>query len=156
MLAVIVQIALVLQLPVDAPVRLLGLTLTIDPLGRLVMLTILGVALFSYVVTFFIAHGENFVPVSLLILGITNATVLLMQEPFVASLLMVSSGLLAILAIVDLPSRKHRARRALTIDYRIALFGTGTLVRLCDVHGICIANDLLAYRTKQPRLTCSI
>jgi formate hydrogenlyase subunit 3/multisubunit Na+/H+ antiporter MnhD subunit len=103
MLAVIVQIALVMQLPVDAPVRLLGLTLTIDPLGRLVMLTILGVALFSYVVTFFIAHGENFVPVSLLILGITNATVLLMQEPFVASLLMVSSGLLAILAIVDLP-----------------------------------------------------
>ncbi|MEY2845388.1 MAG: hypothetical protein RL076_934 [Chloroflexota bacterium] len=104
MLAVVVQLALVMQLPVDTPVRILGLTMTTDPLGRMVMITILGVALFSFAVAFFIAHGEHFVPVSLLILGFTNTTVLLLQEPFVATLLMVSSGLLAILAIVDLPS----------------------------------------------------
>jgi formate hydrogenlyase subunit 3/multisubunit Na+/H+ antiporter MnhD subunit len=90
-------------LPVDAPVRLLGLTLTIDPLGQLVLLTILGIALFAYTVTFFIPHGEHFIPVSLLLLGFTSTTVLLLQEPFVAALLMVSSGLVAILAIVDLP-----------------------------------------------------
>ncbi len=94
---------MVLQLPVDAPVRLLGLTLTIDPLGQLVLLTILGIALFAYTVTFFITHGEHFIPVSLLLLGFTGTTVLLLQEPFVAALLMVSSGLVAILAIVDLP-----------------------------------------------------
>lgn len=104
MLTIIVQIALVLQLPVDTPVRILGLTMTADPLGRMVMLTILGVALFSFAVAFFITHGEHFVPVTLLILGFTNTTVLLLQEPFVATLLMVSSGLLTILAIVDLPS----------------------------------------------------
>ena len=100
---VLTEAILVLQMPVDAPVRLLGLTLTIDPLGQLVLLTILGIALFAYTVTFFITHGEHFIPVSLLLLGFTSTTVLLLQEPFVAALLMVSSGLVAILAIVDLP-----------------------------------------------------
>jgi formate hydrogenlyase subunit 3/multisubunit Na+/H+ antiporter MnhD subunit len=102
-ICVVTQAVLVLKLPVDAPVRLLGLTLTIDPLGQLVLLTILGIALFAYVVTFFITHGEHFIPVSLLLLGFTSTNVLLLQEPFVAALLMVSSGLVAILAIVDLP-----------------------------------------------------
>jgi formate hydrogenlyase subunit 3/multisubunit Na+/H+ antiporter MnhD subunit len=102
-LTVVVQILLVIQLPVDAPVRLLGLTLAIDPLGQLVMLTILGIALFAYTVNFFIAHGEHFIPISLLLLGFTHTTIILMQEPFVATLLLVSSGFLAILAIVDLP-----------------------------------------------------
>jgi hypothetical protein len=102
-LTVLVQILLVIQLPVDAPVRLLGLTLAIDPLGQLVMLTILGIALFAYTVNFFIAHGEHFIPISLLLLGFTHTTIILMQEPFVATLLLVSSGFLAILAIVDLP-----------------------------------------------------
>ena len=88
---VLTEAILVLQMPVDAPVRLLGLTLTIDPLGQLVLLTILGIALFAYTVTFFITHGEHFIPVSLLLLGFTSTTVLLLQEPFVAALLMVSS-----------------------------------------------------------------
>ena len=104
MLTTLVEAALVIQLPVDSPVRLLGLTLAIDPLGQLVMLTILLVALFAYTVTFYVPHGENFIPVSLVLIGFTSSTVLLLQEPFVATLLMVSSGLLAILAIVDLPS----------------------------------------------------
>ena len=103
-LATLVQAALVIQLPVDAPVRLLGLNLAIDPLGQLVLLTILGVTLFAYVVTLYIPHGENFVPVSMVLLGFASSTVLLLQEPFVATLLLVSSGLIAILSIVDLPS----------------------------------------------------
>jgi formate hydrogenlyase subunit 3/multisubunit Na+/H+ antiporter MnhD subunit len=63
------QIALVTQLPIDEPARMLGLTLTLDPLGRLFLLAFLCIGALSFLVTWWLPHGENFVPITLLILG---------------------------------------------------------------------------------------
>src|SRR5512138_127626 len=98
------QLALAASLPTDQPARLLGLTLTLDPLGRLFLLTFLAISALALLATWRIPHGENFVPIGLLIMGMTSTTLLLLQEPFVASLLLISTGLLAVLAIVDLPT----------------------------------------------------
>lgn len=98
------QMALAASLPLNQPARLLGLTLSLDPLGRLFLLTFLGIGALALLASWRIPHGENFVPVALLILGMTTTTLLLLQEPFVASLLLISTGVLAVLAIVDLPT----------------------------------------------------
>src|SRR5919197_4584372 len=101
---VLAQIALVAQLPLDEPARLLGLMLTLDPLGRLFLLAFLCVGALAFLATWRLPHGENFVPVALLILGMICAILLLLQEPFTVSLLLISAGLAAVLAIVDLPT----------------------------------------------------
>src|SRR5262245_21430865 len=45
------QLALVAQLPLDEPARLLGLTLTLDPLSRLFLLTFLCVGALAFLAT---------------------------------------------------------------------------------------------------------
>ncbi|MBK9943614.1 MAG: proton-conducting transporter membrane subunit [Kouleothrix sp.] len=126
------QIALVWQLPLDQPARLLGLTLTLDPLGRLFLLTFLAVGLLALLATWRIAHGENFVPIALMILGMTSTTLLLLQEPFVASLLLISTGLLAVLAIVDLPTGSSalvgRATIATALKYLVLMLIAGVMM----------------------------
>jgi formate hydrogenlyase subunit 3/multisubunit Na+/H+ antiporter MnhD subunit len=103
-LTMLVQIALVLQIPLDEPARLLGLTLTLDPLGQLFLLAFLALSAAAFLATLLLPHGENFVPIALVILGLVCAILLLLQEPFVVSLLLVSAGLMAVLAILDLPA----------------------------------------------------
>ena len=104
--ALAAQMLLVLRLPLDQPARLLGLTLTLDPLGRLFLLTFLAVGALALLASWRIPHGENFVPIALTTLGLITTTLLLLQEPFIASLLLISTGLLAVLAIVDLHTRR--------------------------------------------------
>src|SRR4029453_13538215 len=82
------QLTLVAQLPLDEPARLLGLTLNLDPLGRLFLLTFLCVGALAFLATWRIPHGENFVPIALLTLGMICAILLLLQEPFTFSLLL--------------------------------------------------------------------
>jgi formate hydrogenlyase subunit 3/multisubunit Na+/H+ antiporter MnhD subunit len=103
-LTMLVQIALVAQIPLDQPARLLGLTLALDPLSRLFMVAFLAVGALAFAVSLRLPHGENFVPIALIILGLACTILLLLQEPFVVSLLLVSAGLMAVLAIVDLPT----------------------------------------------------
>ena len=126
------QIALVWQLPLDQPARLLGLTLTLDPLGRLFLLTFLAVGLLALLATWRIAHGENFVPIALMILGMTSTTLLLLPEPVVASLLRISTGLLAVLAIVDLPTGSSalvgRATIATALKYLVLMLIAGVMM----------------------------
>lgn len=126
------QIALVWQLPLDQPARLLGLTLTLDPLGRLFLITFLGVGALALLATWRIPHGENFVPIALMILGMTSTTLLLLQEPFVASLLLISTGLLAVLAIVDLPTGSSalvgRATIATALKYLVLMLIAGVMM----------------------------
>ncbi|MCS6842625.1 MAG: hypothetical protein NZ699_02330 [Roseiflexus sp.] len=102
--ALMVQLALVLFMPVDRPVRLLGLTLNLDPLGRLFLAGFPAVTALMVLTTQRLPHGEHFVSIALVIIGVASAIVLLLQEPFVVALLLVSAGLLSILAIVDLPT----------------------------------------------------
>ena len=131
------QIALVSRLPLDQPARLLGLTLTLDPLGRLFLLTFLSVSVLALLATWCIPHGENFVPIALLIMGMTSTTLLLLQEPFVASLLLISTGLLAVLAIVDLPTGSPalvgRVTIATALKYLVLMVIAGVMMYMAFV-----------------------
>ncbi|ABU58808.1 proton-conducting transporter transmembrane domain-containing protein [Roseiflexus castenholzii] len=102
--ALIVQLALVLTVAVDQPVRLLGLTLNLDPLGRLFLAGFPAVTALMALANRRLPHGEHFVSIALIIIGVASAIVVLLQEPFVVALLLVSAGLLSVLAIVDLPT----------------------------------------------------
>lgn len=99
---VLVQMWLVLHLPLEQPSRLLGVTLSLNELTRLFMLVFLGVGIVSFLATWHLPHGENFVAVALLVLGLV-CTILLLQDPFIISLMLVGAGIAAVLAIVDLP-----------------------------------------------------
>lgn len=94
---------LVAQIPLDNPARLFGVTLILNELGRLFMFVFLVAVAFALLASWHLPHGENFVPVALLMLALICAT-LLLQDPFLVSLLLVGAGLAAVLAIVDLPT----------------------------------------------------
>jgi formate hydrogenlyase subunit 3/multisubunit Na+/H+ antiporter MnhD subunit len=131
------QIALVAQLPLDEPARLLGLALTLDPLGRLFLLAFLCASALSFLATWRLPHGENFVPVALLILGMICAILLLLQEPFTVSLLLISAGLAAVLAIVDLPTGSSslvgRATIATALKYLVLMVIAGVMMYMAFV-----------------------
>jgi formate hydrogenlyase subunit 3/multisubunit Na+/H+ antiporter MnhD subunit len=133
-LTMLVQIALAAQLPVDQPARLLGLTLTLDALSRLFLLAFFSVAALAFIAAWQIPHGENFVPVALMMLSFTGTTLLLLQEPFVVSLLLVSGGLLAVLAIVDLPTGSPllvgRSSLAVGLKYLVLMVVAGVMMYL--------------------------
>jgi len=97
------QIMLVVQLPLEEPARLLGVTLALNELTRLFMLVFLGVGIVSFLVSWHLPQGENFVPVTLLIL-VFICMILLLQDPFIVSLLLIWASIAAVLAIVDLPA----------------------------------------------------
>lgn len=97
------QMALVTQIPLDEPVRLLGVTLTLTALTRLFLVVFLCLGAVAFLAAWRLPHGENFVPVGLLILSLIGTT-LLLQDLFIVSLLLVAAGLAAVLAIVDLPT----------------------------------------------------
>jgi formate hydrogenlyase subunit 3/multisubunit Na+/H+ antiporter MnhD subunit len=99
---VLAQVLLVAQVPL-APTRFLGVTLELNPLTRLFLLVFLVILAFSFMASWHLPHGENFVPVGLLLLSLISST-LLLQNPFIVSLMLVGSALAAVLAIVDLPT----------------------------------------------------
>src|SRR5262245_11890081 len=156
---VLVQIALIGQLPLEQPARLLGLTLTLDSLSRLFLLTFLVVGALAFVATWRLPHGENFVPIGLMILGLTSTTLLLLQEPFTASLLLISTGLMAVLAIVDLPTGSvalvGRTTIATALKYLVLILIAGVMMYMAFVllsifrpdetsQGISLAHLILA------------
>jgi formate hydrogenlyase subunit 3/multisubunit Na+/H+ antiporter MnhD subunit len=133
----LVQIALVAQLSIDEPARLLGLTLTLDPLNRLFLVAFLCVGALSFLVAWRLPHGENFVPIALLILGMIGATLLLLQDPFTVSLLLLSAGLAAVLAVVDLPTGSStlvgRATIVTALKYLVLMVVAGVMMYLAFV-----------------------
>ncbi|MCX7790809.1 MAG: proton-conducting transporter membrane subunit [Chloroflexaceae bacterium] len=100
---VLAQLFIATQIPVDDPTRFLGVTLTLSPLNRVFMVLFLTIGGFAMIGAWHLPHGENFVPIALLILSQVCA-VLLLQDPFITTLLLAATGLTAVLAIVDLPA----------------------------------------------------
>ncbi|MCG8348199.1 MAG: hypothetical protein MI924_10525, partial [Chloroflexales bacterium] len=96
------EMLLVSQIPLDQPVRLLGVTLTLTALSRLFIMVFLCIGALSFITSWHLPHGENFMPVVLLTLALTTTT-LLLQDLFIVALLLVGAGIAAVLAIVDLP-----------------------------------------------------
>jgi formate hydrogenlyase subunit 3/multisubunit Na+/H+ antiporter MnhD subunit len=133
---VLVQMFLVLQIPLDEPSRLLGVTLSVNELTQLFMLLFLGVGMLSFLVSLHLPHGENFVPVTLLILMLA-CTILMLQDPFLVSLLLVGAGITAVLAIVDLPPSAgvlvDRRVIAIAIKYLLLMVVAGVLMYLSFV-----------------------
>src|SRR5690349_18771751 len=129
------QIALVAQLPVDEPARLLGLTLTLDPLSRLFLLAFLGVGALSFLATWRLPHGENFVPIAQLILGMVCAILLLLQEPFTVSLLLMSAGVMMYMAfaLVNIYRPGDVAGRVSPAHLILGLLAVGFGLRLAAV-----------------------
>jgi formate hydrogenlyase subunit 3/multisubunit Na+/H+ antiporter MnhD subunit len=91
----------------------------------------------AFLVTWQLPHGENFVPIGLIILGLTGTTLLLLQEPFTASLLLVSTGLMAVLAIVDLPTGSTalvgRSTIATALKYLVLMLIAGVMIYMAFV-----------------------
>ncbi len=100
---VLTQLLIVTQIPLDDPMRFLGVTLSLSTLGQVFLLLFLASGGFAFVAARHLPHGENFVPIALLILA-QVAAVLLLQDPFLTTLLLAASGLTAVLGIVDLPA----------------------------------------------------
>lgn len=100
---VLTQMILVVQLPVDTPVRLLGVRLALNGLSQLFLLVFLVMSALSFLASWNLPHGENFIPVVLLTLSLVCAT-LLLQDHFLVSLLLIGAGIVAVLAIVDMPT----------------------------------------------------
>lgn len=99
---VITEMVIAAQIPLDDPTRFLGMTLTLSSLNRMFMLLFFGISGFAFVAAWHLPHGENFGPAVLLILSEVSA-VLLLQNPFITTLLLGLTGLSAVLVIVDLP-----------------------------------------------------
>src|SRR6476660_8012934 len=145
----LVQIALVASLPLDQAVLMLGLNLALDPLVRLFLLTFLLAGALMFLVTWDVPHGEQFVPITLMILGLVGTTLLLLQkqvvnpslplfqEHYTASLLLGSTGLLAVLAIVDLPTGSsalvQRTTLATALKYLVLMLIAGVIMYMAFV-----------------------
>lgn len=99
---VLAQLLIATQIPLDDPTRFLGVTLTLSALNRVFLLVFLAMGGFAIAAAWHLPHGENFVPIALLTLAQVCA-VLLLQDPFITTLLLALTGLTAVLAIVDLP-----------------------------------------------------
>jgi formate hydrogenlyase subunit 3/multisubunit Na+/H+ antiporter MnhD subunit len=140
--AVLAQMVMVTQLPLEEPARLLGITLSLNELTRVFMLVFLFIGMVSFLASLHLPHGENFVPVTLLILVIVS-TILLLQDPFIVSLLLVGAGIAAVLAIVDLPTGTTTLVGtrviASALKYLLLMVIAGVLMYLSfvltDIHG---------------------
>ncbi|MEI8308242.1 MAG: proton-conducting transporter membrane subunit [Chloroflexales bacterium] len=101
--AVLAEMLIAAQIPLDNPSFFLGVTLTLNALNRMFMVLFLAIGGFAFVGAWNLPHGENFVPIGLLLLS-QVCGVLLLQNPFISTLLLALSGLTAVLAMVDLPA----------------------------------------------------
>jgi formate hydrogenlyase subunit 3/multisubunit Na+/H+ antiporter MnhD subunit len=100
---VLAQALLVAQVPPETSIRLFGVVLGLNMLTRLFLFVFLSVIAIAFIAAVHLPHGENFVPVTLLLLSLISA-ILLLRDPFIVSLLLVGSALAAVLAILDLPT----------------------------------------------------
>ena len=156
----LVQATLAVALPVDQPARLLGLTLILDPLGRLFLLTFLAIGVASFFAALAIPHGENYVPVAILIQGLIGSTLLLLQEPFTVALLLVSAGVLAVLAIVDLPIGSSalvgRQVIATALKYLVLMVVAGVMMYMAFVLITLYEPGVVPGRASPARLTLAL
>ncbi|GAB4111370.1 MAG: proton-conducting transporter membrane subunit [Roseiflexaceae bacterium] len=156
----ITEALLVNGLPADQPARLLGLIVVLDPLTKLFLLAYVAMIAVAAVATLRIPHGENFLPVALITLGLVGAIMLLLQEPFTVALLLVSSSVLAVLAIVDLPSGSAvlvgRVVIATALKYLVLLLVAGVAMYMAFVLMTIYEPGEAAGRVSPARLTLAL
>ncbi len=156
----VLELAMAAMLKTDQPSRLLGLTLTIDPLSQLCLLALIATTGLAFLVSLSIVHGELFVPVTLIILGLVSSIILLQQEPFTVALLLVSAGVLAVLTIVDLPTGSPglvaRAVIAVALKYLVLMVVAGVMMYIAFVLISLYDPDQLPTRVSPARLSLAL
>ncbi len=156
----LIQAVLAAALPVDQPARLLGLTLNLDSLGRLFLLAFLVISVASFLAAWAIPQGENYVPVAILIQGLIGSTLLLFQEPFTVALLLISAGVLAVLAIVDLPigtsALVGRQIIATALKYLVLMVVAGVMMYMAFVLITLYEPGTVPGRVSPARLTLAL
>ncbi|MBA3468796.1 MAG: hypothetical protein H0T53_04040 [Herpetosiphonaceae bacterium] len=126
------------SLQIDRPVSLLGVSITVRAINRLFLMAFaLGLGA-TLVAATRVAHGENFVVIGLLMMGLLNASLLIdVQAPFLITLLLLATGLAIVLALVDLPLGTPALLRGRTIGtglkYLVLMLLAGILLALCFV-----------------------
>lgn len=132
----IVELLLAVQVRVDDPVRVLGVTLLLSPLNQIFLFLFLGVAIATLTAALIVPHGENFSAIGLLTVGQTVA-ILVMQDSFVTALVLVAIGLTTVLAIVDLPTRAgvlvSRQTLVTALKYLVLMVVAGILLYIAYV-----------------------
>ncbi len=156
----LVGVVLAAQVPTDRIVRVLGLVLVADPLSRLVLVLLFGVAALVCIASWWLPHGENFVPIALLTLSFATAALYTQQEPFTSTLLLVSGGLLAVLALIDLPSGSQRlverSSIAAALKYLVLVVIAGVALFLAFVLAELYQPGLMPDRASPARLTLAL
>ncbi|WP_322489725.1 proton-conducting transporter membrane subunit [Chloroflexus sp.] len=132
----IVELLLALQVRVDDPVRVLGVTFLLSPLNQIFLFLFLGVGIATLTAALIVPHGENFSAIGLLTVGQTVA-ILVMQDSFVTALVLVAIGLTTVLAIVDLPAGAgvlvSRQTLATALKYLVLMVVAGILLYIAYV-----------------------
>ncbi len=132
----IVELLLAVQIRVDDPVRVLGVTLLLSPLHQIFLFLFLGVGIATFAAALSVPHGENFCAIGLLTIAQTVA-ILVMQDSFVTALVLVTIGLTTVLAIVDLPVRAgvlvNRQTLATALKYLVLMVVAGILLYIAYV-----------------------
>ena len=124
--------------PPDQPSLLMGVSVILRPINKLFLITFcLGLAA-TFIVAIRVAHGENFVTIGLLLLGLLIITLLIdVQAPFLITLLLLTTGLVIVIALVDLPLSSPVLLRGRAIAsglrYLVLMLLAGILLALCFV-----------------------
>ncbi|MBM7844845.1 proton-conducting transporter membrane subunit [Herpetosiphon giganteus] len=126
------------QVPVDQPISIVGVSMTVRAINRLFLLAVAGSFCITFIVATRVAHGENFVVIGLIIFSLINAALTIdVQSPFLITLLLLATGLAIILAQVDLPIGTTTLLRGRAIGsglrYLVMMLLAGVLLALCFV-----------------------
>ncbi len=134
--ALVIELLLAVQVRVDDPVRVLGVTLLLSPLNQIFLFLFLGIGIVTLTAALVMPHGEHFSAIGLLTTGQTMA-ILLMQDSFVTALVLVTIGLTTVLAIVDLPFGAgilvSRQTLATALKYLVLMVIAGILLYIAYV-----------------------
>ncbi|MDW8403210.1 proton-conducting transporter membrane subunit [Chloroflexus sp.] len=132
----IVEVLLAVQVRVDDPVRVLGVTFLLSPLNQIFLFLFLGIGIATLAMALILPHGENFSAIGLLTIGQTVA-ILVMQDSFVTALVLVAIGLTTVLGIVDLPAGAgvlvSRQTLATALKYLVLMVIAGILLYIAYV-----------------------
>lgn len=152
----IVELLLAIQVRVDDPVRVFGVTMLLSPLHQIFLFLFLGIGIVVLIAAWVFPHGENFSATGLLIIAQTVA-ILLMQDSFVTALMLVAIALTAVLAIVDLPVGAgvlvSRQILAAALKYLVLMVVAGILLYAAYVSPIY--SDRANYQVEFHRLALS-
>ena len=116
--AVAAELWLALQAPIDQPSQLLGISINYNELGQLFLAVFCIGALIAMLTTTFVAHGEHFVAMLLLILSL-GAAILIVQEPLLVAALLLLASLLGGVQLIDQPVDSPTLLRPQTLGMAI-------------------------------------